>query len=239
MADFQIMYAPATWTKEKQNWRSVVQLNLIRNVITILDALSEELAASSPTTSHPSSPHLATIAPIPLSPVDDLASSGRSENGTEHTLIGATGDRQLLFSDQHRMLKLRLAPLRRVETDLRARLGADEETSPGIRSPLVVPGAADLPQGEATVRSWRGAFSRQEQQHRETLGEQRVRNRSSKLASADDVTDVLYGCREDIKVLSRDSTVREMLLRKKIYLDELPGLWVYIVSITCPETYTS
>lgn len=41
--DFRLKYAPADWERERRSWKAVVQLNLIRNVLSILFAVQAEM----------------------------------------------------------------------------------------------------------------------------------------------------------------------------------------------------
>jgi hypothetical protein len=43
LKNFRLKYAPADWERERPSWRAVVQLNLIRNVLAILDAVQREM----------------------------------------------------------------------------------------------------------------------------------------------------------------------------------------------------
>jgi hypothetical protein len=54
---------------------------------------------------------------------------------------------------------------------------------------------------------------------------------------AAEVTGVVVGCAEDMKALWEDSAVQEMLRRKKIRMEEEPGLYVVIFSL--PLLFTS
>jgi hypothetical protein len=80
-----MQYARETWLEERSSWRAIIQLNLIRSIVTLLDFLGDAL--SGPTFDSPS----------------------------------ALG---MLLTEKHRLLRLRLAPLRGVQQDLQRRLGA-------------------------------------------------------------------------------------------------------------------
>ena len=41
----QMAYTPRAWVQERASWKAVIQLNLIRSINTIVDALAEELSA--------------------------------------------------------------------------------------------------------------------------------------------------------------------------------------------------
>jgi hypothetical protein len=53
---------------------------------------------------------------------------------------------------------------------------------------------------------------------------------------AAEVTGVVVGCAEDMKALWEDSGVQEMLRRKKIRMEEEPGLYVITLSLLPPFT---
>ncbi|KZT23005.1 G-alpha-domain-containing protein [Neolentinus lepideus HHB14362 ss-1] len=95
LKNFQLTYARKAWAEERSSWKAVVQLNLVRNVNTILDLLSREMG--------------------PLSP--------RSRSQSPDGDLG--GDSvEAAFTEQHHLLKLRLGPLRRIQYDLEVRLGS-------------------------------------------------------------------------------------------------------------------
>lgn len=128
----QLAYAPKAFAAERASWRAVIQLNLIRSIIAILDALTAELAtASRPQETH--NPYGFTSPPPSPTPDDQHTSAQSSTIPLSH--------RPALSK-----LKLRLAPLRQVEADLKARLGAgsaeeswDGTVSPSVSSPAFGP----------------------------------------------------------------------------------------------------
>lgn len=239
-----MMYASSAWHAQRASWRAVVQLNLIRSVNIILGALADELSeptVHSPTPSFAPSLSSPTAGPLGNAASDDGdggASYGDFLRPSDGSPAPSPPSAPLRFTDIHRTLKLRLAPLRRVENDLKRRLGVAAEELPDLSettpSPSVFNGAsgdAFVPYApaptrsrpeEATVRSWKNA-----------LGEprDRLRDRSAKGAvmadngqMVDDVSEVLAGCREDIKALWYDDTVHEMLRRRGTRMEEAAGL---------------
>ncbi|PPQ94855.1 hypothetical protein CVT25_007227 [Psilocybe cyanescens] len=159
-SDFRMKYAREAWDAERVSWRAVIQLNVIRSIITIVEALQAEMdgepidAPSTPLTAVPRTP--ATAAPYdPLSRPGDspavttsfgadtptptasssshapaLRASGSSTSLARH----ASGKHPLstLLTGKHQVLKMRLGPLRRVETDLKRRLGAGADEDMGL-----------------------------------------------------------------------------------------------------------
>jgi G-protein alpha subunit len=179
--DFQMQYARETWLEERSSWRAIIQLNLIRSVVTLLDLLGEALT-------HPAS------------------------NITSVSL-----------TEKHRLLRLRLAPLRGVQQDLQHRLGAasiEESNNPGSGAVMPRP-------SEFAVRSrdgWRSALERFRTRPHDTQGNARAAD--ARVRKAAEVTEVVVGCADDMKALWEDGAVQEMLRRKKIRMEEEPGLYV-------------
>lgn len=118
-----------------------------------------------------------------------------------------------------------------MQQDLQRRLGAaavEESSNPG--SGAVLPRASEI-----AIRSrdgWRTALERfrirpQEAQEDARAADARVRK-------AAEVTEVVVGCAEDMKTLWEDSAVQGMLRRKKIRMEEEPGLYVILLSSSPP-----
>ncbi|TFK45280.1 G-alpha-domain-containing protein [Heliocybe sulcata] len=201
LKNFQLAYAREAWQEERASWRAVIQVNLIRSVRTIFDAVLLEMAGD---TSY------------------DSDSDERANPSVRLPL--------LQFTEKHQLLKFRLMPLRRVEADLRRRLGAacDElSDASSLMSSPPLPGperAGPARPSEVSVRSWRDAFE--------------MHIRSPKGSSvghgtleSDDATDVIAECREDIKDLWEDNVVRQVLKRRNVrvedFLDDIDRIAVH------------
>jgi guanine nucleotide-binding protein subunit alpha len=185
-----MQYARETWLDERSSWRAIIQLNLIRTVVNLLDLIGEALADSSFEMPH-----------FPL-------------------------------TEKHRLLRLRLTPLRGVQQDLQRRLGAaaiEESSNPG-------PGGVLPRPSEFAIRSrdgWRSALERF--RGRPAAGVQEsARAADARVRKAAEVTEVVVGCAEDMKALWEDGAVQEMLRRKKIRIEEEPGL--YVTSSSLPPS---
>lgn len=229
----QITYAPRAWAAERASWRAVTQLNLIRSVNTILDALAAELAAPS------------SLEADGRSSSEDAASS--SPRPSTDVAASIPADRRPAFAK----LKLRLAPLRQVEMDLKARLGAgaDEVTEssfPHLSSSRSDDGAAAhgdqgvsmmatpfdeaAYQGTTSRRRQAGAGIREivvrshkawKEKERESAWRKFTGARSHGLSEErererDSATDVLAGCREDMLMLWTDTVVRAVVERRRV-----------------------
>ncbi|KAI0262728.1 guanine nucleotide binding protein, alpha subunit [Gloeopeniophorella convolvens] len=169
---------------------AIIQLNLVRSAVTLLDLLADALAGG---TSNPPPSPASPFPPVPL-------------------------------TEKHRLLRLRLAPLRGVQADLERRLGAAA--------------VEEVHLGEVAVRSrdgWRTALERFRPPRSSSSS-------SSSGAGADaagqdaradararrdaEVGEVVAGCAEDMRALWEDGAVREVLRRRRIRMEEEPGFFL-------------
>ncbi|KAF8507646.1 G-alpha-domain-containing protein [Hysterangium stoloniferum] len=127
LKNFQRKYDPTAFDREREVWRSVCQLNVVRSFGIILDILNEEdghLARLTPPTSPrdlAGEPHdtdtdadTAAAGPVPVpdpDPVPAAAPTGPAPAGPTPTLTA-----------HHRRLMARLTPLRQIEQTLTKRL---------------------------------------------------------------------------------------------------------------------
>lgn len=231
----QLTYAPRTFAAEKASWRAVIQLNLVRSVNAILDALSSELSP----VEKPSAASYLFGPGLGKSPSVDL--------GSGHGVTEIPNDRRSALMK----LKLRLAPLRQVEADLKARLGAgtEEITAAALwgqepegrvsaDADTVLTGTADdalvsyvpsrkLNPREVFVRSHHDFKEKEKARAKFSLS---LSNHTSRPVSPgfsldsnerDSATDVLAGCAEDMECLWRDPVVRGVVHRRRV----MSGLW--------------
>jgi guanine nucleotide-binding protein alpha-1 subunit len=133
--DFRMKYARTEWEKERNGWRSVVQLNIVRSIITIQKVIEAEMNGDV------------------LSDSDDDQPSFDEANEVE----------VLKFTDRHQLLMIRLAPLLGVEAELKHRLaeGIVPISSPLTATPFDPPGGNQLRRKpEFSVRSWKDVVAR-------------------------------------------------------------------------------
>ncbi|KAJ7590518.1 guanine nucleotide binding protein, alpha subunit [Mycena floridula] len=166
LKNFRMKYAQDEWIREKMAWRAVIQLNLIRSIITIVETLQAE--------------------------ADSEYTGDMEESGLSAAL-----------TDQHRLLKLRLGPLRRVETDLKRRLGA------GVNE--IVQGASSESTQEISLgfRMWSD-----------------IVNQADPQALCYDTTEVIAGCRDDMKAIWADHAVRVILKKHRVNLENSAGFFL-------------
>jgi len=186
------MFARDTWNAERASWRSVIQLNLVRSITTIVETLQAELDGAQPESDKPSP-------------------SGSSS----------------LLNGKHQLLKIRLGPLRRVETDLKRKLGAqaDEEEEEDAASPSSSGREAESQRlyerkTEFGVCRWTDALSR-------GLDSQKVDHGHSNTATndvVDEMTEVIASCKDDMVALWSDQAVRTVLKNWNVRLEDSAGL---------------
>jgi hypothetical protein len=205
-ADFQLLYARHEWAAERETWRAVIQLNLVRNVNDVVDVLTEAMLACD--TSRPTTP----------SPVGEERWHDSFQSTRSTSVLPASVPVQ--FSEKHRLLKLRLGPLRRIQGDLEQRVG---------------PGSTEIPQtSETTV----GPFGFKVERKRITNTEFGIHsNNGWKTAldrfrhvgapysrQVDEVTEVISRCAQDMKALWEYQVVQSVLSYLKTRMEETPGL---------------
>ncbi|KAF8878754.1 G-protein alpha subunit-domain-containing protein [Infundibulicybe gibba] len=193
--DLKMKYAPMAWKQERALWRPVIQLDLLRSVITIIEALqaeadSQSLSSSCSTPQSSMPPNY----PHPDSPPSSLGTTGSLAPPVHEASLPA---------DEHQPLKLRLDLLRRVEGDLKRLLGARTEE-------VVVPKRMDShPPSPGDVLEYT------ERRHQCDTGSGDDGDRNW-----DEVTDIIASFRGDIMVLWADEAVRAVLKERRIRLED-------------------
>ena len=156
----------------------------------------------------------------------------------------------ITFSEKHRRLKASLMPLTNAQLALEARLGHAslelQSTSVNTAAPFDVAGAGTSDRGrrgpqEFSINSsngWKSALNRF-RTHTGQNGKQESGNSSpttptatsrsngkAKASEEEEILEVIASCREDIKELWEDQIVGEVLNRRKVRLEDGPGLCV-------------
>ncbi|PPR05527.1 hypothetical protein CVT24_003270 [Panaeolus cyanescens] len=226
LKNFRMRYARAAWDEERASWRAVIQLNLIRSIITIVEAIQDEMEAASGNPPSPTSRH-----------ANYASSSGESPTTSSfHHSSPSDGASQAGFStlltERHQLLKLRLGPLRRVETDLKRRLGegAEEEQDGAAASmgPLDGSNGHRSQRREFSVRRLHDALQKGASVHkpsgRSVNGGSHTE--SDEDVTIDDATEIIASCRDDMRSLWCDESVRAVLKNRKIRLEDSAGFFL-------------
>jgi guanine nucleotide-binding protein subunit alpha len=198
-----MQYARDAWEQERGGWRAVVQLNIIRSIILILEIMEAEMSGN-----------------VPLD--DDEAPRRFSDSAAD------------VFTDKHRMLLIRLAPLRGVEADLKRRLGAGAEpihpSQPMAATPFDDPMPIPLPKRapEFFVRSWTDA-----------IDPSHLQAGSSSHADLDSSTITLMTCKDDMHALWSDPAVQLALDRRKVRLADTAGFFLNDLDRIATRSYAA
>jgi guanine nucleotide-binding protein alpha-1 subunit len=197
-------YAPSAWNTERALWRPVIQLNLLHSIFRILDALQAEM----------DNEHL-------------------KSDTNEIIEIDDPICEPLVFSEKYHALKLRLEPLYEVERDLKRILGAEAEEVQLMDGPMhaspfdaeYTP-ARESSQGhrpdEFNVRSLTDAIART------TLSVTGDNQSANQEGPVGEQTEIIARYKDDMEALWADSTIRKMLRRRKINIEESAGLYVNV-----------
>ncbi|TCD62322.1 hypothetical protein EIP91_007062 [Steccherinum ochraceum] len=197
---------------ELLSWRTVIQWNLLRNVHTILDLLANEMEREKTFSEDEDSGSDEQDPTIPSSPTPRRRSP-------------------LVFTETHQRLKLQLLPLRQVQKDIEERLGASTRDIPGQEEQLAKKQAQEM-----FVRSnnvWKATLLPGRRSSDAPPGMPR-RNRE---AEANQTTEILASSAQAIKDLWEDETVQEMLRRRRIRMETLPGFFIADVSRIARRDY--
>ncbi|KAH0580000.1 hypothetical protein H2248_002818 [Termitomyces sp. 'cryptogamus'] len=207
-ADFQLTYARREWSEERASWRAVIQLNLVRNVNCILDHLNQEMAG--------------------------YVEGHHSDDSSDEVQIvhrKAKALPPLKFREHHRLLRLRLTPLTRVQQDLERKLGeasTEVHTTPFMTAaPFEHTPNNRRALQEFSINSnngWKSALVklRPNRPTRPEVGEDQRKPQDIE----DDVAEILDASKDDIKALWEDSVVTELLNRRKARIEDSPGFFL-------------
>ncbi|KAI6037976.1 guanine nucleotide binding protein, alpha subunit [Pisolithus marmoratus] len=126
------------------------------------------------------------------------------------------------FTDKHRLLKLRLAPLRTLLVDLEKRLGPGSQEVYALSRPPSDPAESRVRRREFGVSSsngWKSILDKLRSSGNRPNSEPRE-------VGHDKVTDVLVGCRDDIKHLWQDPVVKQILSHRRSKIEESSGFFL-------------
>ncbi|EPT02660.1 hypothetical protein FOMPIDRAFT_52231 [Fomitopsis schrenkii] len=245
--NFQLAYAYSQFIGERSAWRAVIHLNLVRSVNNILDVLSRELSRTS---SQPQSPRASTVTGTtltsrePLEPEMDLDPDDDPDDDEPY---GPPSP----LSDRHRMLQLRLAPLRQVQRDLERSLGTGSTEAPeysGAAAPWERLDAAGRRQREFSVTSrtgWKTALRRIRPTspfgicNEDDIDDELNGAEGEGEPQAQTAADVISSCAEDMATLWADPDVQAVLTRRKMStrLEEGPGFFLNDVARVAARDY--
>jgi hypothetical protein len=135
----------------------------------------------------------------------------------------------LRYKEKHRLLKLRLGPLTGIQSDLERKLGAGATelyTTAGVTTAAPFePVHNRRALQEFSINSsngWKSALDKFRTMR--TARPEALSSLRKGKDRDDDASDVIAECREDIKAIWEDPTVKEMLARRKVRIEDSAGL---------------
>ncbi|KAF8813717.1 guanine nucleotide-binding protein alpha-4 subunit [Phlegmacium glaucopus] len=200
LKNFQLINSPKAFRNERASWRAVVQLNVVRSVRFILNAITE---------AHSPSP---TSQPRRMST----------------TSITTDYHSTLIVSPELLKLRMRLLPLQQVEESLLRKMtpaGSAEFEATHLSPPTNFPYKTQGRFKELAINSttqWKGAFGR-------IIATARASFESETEIDFEDLNDpgfILHACSEDIIKLWNDPTVKMLLKAQKVRLEDMGGFFL-------------
>ena len=221
--DFRMTYARDAWNAERASWRSVIQLNLVRSIITIVETLQAEMAGDrpSPDSVPQSARHSPAISPKSSSGFMTAALTGNiiSQQSTSDSVPS-------LLNGKHQLLQLRLGPLRRVEADLKRRFGEQAYEDEEVPSIPLGPLRLDVDPQELYKKEF--GVGRLMEALKKSLHSQETARGSDPSHTTDnvvdEVTEVIASCKDDMVALWSDPAVRTVLKNWNVRLEDSAGL---------------
>ncbi|KAF8841889.1 G-alpha-domain-containing protein [Paxillus ammoniavirescens] len=214
LKNFQLQYAGREWAEERASWRAVVYLNLINSILRVLDVLLRE-----------------------MSPSDRARRPGTStrptDNLSDSDLESSSPAPVYRFTDKHRLLKLRLAPLRRVQADLERKLGPGSQeinstsgaTAPPFDSTARSSQGSPGEFGISSTNGWRSALKKLRPSPK-SIDRPESSLARRKEEENGEVTEILVGCKDDMKNLWKDPVVQQILAHRKSKVEDSAGFFL-------------
>ncbi|KAF7972800.1 hypothetical protein HWV62_16980 [Athelia sp. TMB] len=184
LKNFILHYSPTTFYSEAETWKSIIHLNLVRSVNFVLDLLED------PT------------------PIRSSSSAGRPMSSRNSQPLSPTMGGP---STTLRALKMRLAPLRHVETTLNRFICAPEVMEGATRYKMDRAAEVSVPAGSG----WKSLL--------------KLRRDRRDGRSADELENaqrVVEACKDDIVALWGDATIRSGLRQHQVQLEDQSGFFL-------------
>lgn len=193
--EFQRLYTPSAFRDERMLWRSVIQLNVVRSIRMILDTISD-----------------VRIRELPLSSASEMSDDESYEKARLPMHLETIAMRLLPLRHIESLLIAKLVPPNEEEA---THLGVYQDDSDGLHRHhhhheiFVRPGA-----------TWKGGM----------LNKARAFGRPLSAGTTGQETQdesqlAINQCRDDMIALWKDRFVRDILRKRKVRLEESPGLY--------------
>ena len=226
----KMLYARDDFAQERLSWKAIIQLNLIRHVLTILKILEEEATGSSPSSSSSStsSPILSDPDPRPRSSQTHTSSAQPTRRLSNLSLRVTTPPKpsssQTAF---HHTLRLRLAPLAEIESNLSKQLTQSALSPEASSKELMVHSYMAWMKHFGYKSSSPNASSPQAVSPVSTVG----------WHFEYEAERVINLCKDDIAALWDDKIVRSLLRERRVRLELEGGFFLDDLDRVCALDY--
>ncbi|CCA67203.1 related to guanine nucleotide-binding protein alpha-4 subunit [Serendipita indica DSM 11827] len=239
LKQFQLVFTPNQFRAQQQHWKALVQLNLVRSILVICEALTDDpseydldidnFLSLDPTVSPDYSIKAAESLLNEGGDEDDTRRNSYPYPGTANAEIGPIPE----ITVELRQLKMRLSPLYHVQTVLIEHLACQFDDPSLLVAAHQLDKAADgAKTADFVVRSntsLNGFLGKK-------LGRTDEHEQTQLRLDIHEVNTILRACRNDMIALWKDPTVREILHRRDVRLEEGPGFFLHeIERITEPN----
>jgi guanine nucleotide-binding protein alpha-1 subunit len=221
----KMLYAIDDFAQERSSWKAIIQLNLIRHVLTILKVLEEDSTARlPPSTPSPILPDADVPGPLynaSVQPVVRVSSLSTITSGS-----GNPSSSQTAF---HHTLRLRLVPLTQIESNLTKQLAQSSLPPDTSKEPMV-----------HSYTAWMKHFG-----YKSSSPSASSSQAASPVSSTgpvglhfeDEAGRVINVCKEDIAALWGDKVVRRLLQERKVRLELEGGFFLDDLDRVCALDY--
>ncbi|KAJ8519069.1 hypothetical protein ONZ45_g3954 [Pleurotus djamor] len=245
---FQLMYKPHTLEQERASWRTVVYFNVVHSIKHILnvleawdDGLEEEIADAddSASISPLVSRQIVTMSDKPSPSVSLTNSPSAAINGLPSSLPTSDGIAEISRNQNG------VAPIAQLRRRLAPLVSADKQLADRLSGGITVSGSG---KGGVFVRSgWQAraienALGRVRRGKRaSTDGDTKPSRESFSTETTDDalvqeVGGLLEACKEDIQTLWGHATVKVLMAKRKLKLDEWSEFFLsHISRVAAPD----
>ena len=214
----KMLYAKDDFAQERLSWKAIIQLNLIRHVLTILKILEEEATGSSPSSAPSPTLSDAVPEPGPSKPTPRLSNLSLATNAP-----GNPSSSQTAF---HHTLRLRLAPLAEIESNLSKQLTQSCLSTDMLKEPMV-----------HSYTAWMKHFGYRSSSNSASSSQAASPVSTVGLHFEDEAERVISVCKDDIMALWNDKVVRRLLKERKVRLELEGGFFLDDLDRVCALDY--
>ncbi|KAJ3559289.1 hypothetical protein NP233_g11308 [Leucocoprinus birnbaumii] len=236
LKNFRMQFTRDEWDRERLGWRAIIQLNIVRQILSIIQILESEMGELT-TTENSKSRDVVDCA------VESWISGPNGSIGASATPAPLSTEARSQFPEKHRNLIMRLGPrMTEIERVLKSRLTLHTSYYPTLAAPVV--SATPFDPGEEldddilvrkkvveyTFRSWRDvldAAPRPSVHSTTTLAQSNGHSSKPATHSVDGLdmpTQAIADLREDIISLWADADVRAIVKRRRMEIPDSTGL---------------